>query len=611
MPSNFFNHKVFRTSSYGKNMKYIWMVLAFVGISSTQSVFSEEQPLDPELAFSVKVGIVQPGVIETHWKVADGYYLYRKKLQFKLLPESCVLDEPTLPTGKIKDDEYFGRMEIYPKDFVAQLRYSGCEPSEISVTHQGCGDIGVCFPPLTNKITLATMANASGELPPNGIGSAQTDVTPTLEAGANDGDIERLLQRGSLALILTSFFGFGLALALTPCVFPMIPILSGIIVKQGGAISRPRAALLSGTYVLGMALTYSVAGVAAGLSGTMISAALQNPWVLGSFAMMFVVLSLSMFGLFELQLPAGLQNKFSSVSSGQGGSFGGIAMMGALSALIVGPCIAPPLAGALLYIAKTGDARLGGLALFVMALGMGVPLMLVGVFSREILPKAGGWMNAVTKGFGVALLATALWIVSPVLPTWALMLCSAAFLILTAIFLHALDSLPPGANGWLRLWKGVGVGFLVVGCSLLIGLLGGSRNILQPLSHLQSASAAEKETPRFERIASIKELDARIASSNKPVMLDFYADWCVSCKEMEHETFAEARVGKRMSEFTLLQADVTANNPEHKELLKRFKLFGPPAIILFDKSGRELNEKRVVGFMQAEKFLGVLDAIPR
>jgi thiol:disulfide interchange protein DsbD len=367
--------------------------------------------------------------------------------------------------------------------------------------------------------------------------------------------------------------------------------------------------VFSGAYVLGMALTYSLAGVAAGMSGTMLSAALQDAWVLGAFAALFVVLALSMFGLFELQLPAVLQSRLVSASGTGNGSLGGIAMMGALSALIIGPCIAPPLAGALLYIAKTGNAQLGGLALFTMALGMGMPLMLVGIFSREILPKAGGWMNAVTRGFGVDLLATALWIVSPVLPNWALMLCAAALLIGAAIFLNALDSLPMGANGWLRMWKGIGVGCLVAGGSLLVGVLSGSRDILQPLSHLQSASSAKKEVPRFERINSVKELEARIVASGRPVLLDFYADWCVSCKEMERETFAEPAVGKRLSEFTLLQADVTANNPEHKELMKRFRLFGPPAIILFDKKGVEVLEKRVIGFMPPDTFRQVLMSI--
>lgn len=589
-------------------MKYFWMLWMLLGLAGAQSALADEQVLDPELAFRVEANMERTGTIDLRWKVVDGYYLYRKKLEFKLLPQSCTLGGTDLPAGKIKNDEFFGPMEVYGSDFAAQVRHSGCTPSHIQVTHQGCSDRGVCFPPMTSRLALA--GTTSSELQTNGGGTRpRIDAASPQNATTNDGDVEQLLQRGSLALILVSFFGFGLALALTPCVFPMIPILSGIIVKQGSTISRSHAALLSGVYVLGMALTYSLAGVAAGMSGTMLSAALQNPWVLGSFAALFVVLALSMFGLFELQLPAALQSRLALASCSRGGSAGGVAMMGALSALIIGPCIAPPLAGALLYIAKTGNAQLGGLALFVMALGMGLPLMLVGIFSREILPKAGGWMNAVTKGFGVALLATALWIISPVLPNWTLMLCAAALFIVTAIFLNALDALPMAANGWLRMWKGVGVGCLVAGCSLLIGVLSGSRDLLQPLSHFQPTSVAAKEVLRFERINSISELEARIATADRPILLDFYADWCISCKEMERETFTEPAVEKNLSQFTLLQADVTANRPEHKELMKRFSLFGPPAIVFFDKNGAESLENRVIGFMPAEKFKKILMSI--
>ena len=407
-------------------MRFLCVMLGLLGLFSGSRVWALDEPLDPEQAFQMSARLVQPGLIEVGWKVADGYYLYRKKLGFRLTPVQCALDETRLPDGKIKDDENFGRMEVYRRDFQAALRYSNCDPMAIEVSYQGCGDIGVCFPPVTKRVALGgALIDATEQVK---IAAATESATaPTLAGGgaANDGDVQRLLEGGSLLLILGSFFGFGVALSFTPCVFPMIPILSGIIVRQGGGISRIRAALLSGVYVLGMALTYTLAGVAAGLSGTMLSGALQNASVLGAYAALFVALSLSMFGLYELQMPQWLQSRFSSVSGSRGGSMWGIAVMGALSALIVGPCIAPPLAGALLYIAKTGDAHLGGVALFVMALGMGLPLMLVGVFSREILPKAGGWMNAVTKGFGVALLATALWLVSPVLPAWGLLLLAA------------------------------------------------------------------------------------------------------------------------------------------------------------------------------------------
>ncbi len=593
-------------------MKKIWNYLMLFGLAIAHPAFAEEPLLDPELAFRVEASMGQTGAIDLRWKVVDGYYLYRNKLELKLLPQSCTLEGVDLPAGKIKNDEFFGQMEVYGSDFAARVRHSGCTPSHIQVTHQGCSDQGICFPPITSNLVPAglTTAGASSAPQTDGRGIAsRIEKAPRQDTATNDGDVEQLLQQGSLALILASFFGFGLALALTPCVFPMIPILSGIIVKQGTAISRSRAALLSGAYVLGMALTYSLAGVAAGMSGTLLSAALQNPWVLGSFAALFVVLALSMFGLFELQLPTVLQSRLASASGTNSGSVAGIAMMGALSALIVGPCIAPPLAGALLYIAKTGNAQLGGAALFVMALGMGLPLMLVGIFSRQILPKAGNWMTAVTKSFGVVLLATALWVVSPVLPSWILMLCAAALLIMTAIFLHALDPLPMGTNGWIRMWKGVGVACLVAGCSLLIGLLGGSRDILQPLSHFQIASADTRDIPRFERIQSLQELQAKVAASERPVLLDFYADWCISCKEMERETFSEPAVRGNLAKFTLLQVDVTSNKPEHKELMKQFRLFGPPAIVFFDKNGNEKSDKRIIGFMSADKLNQALTSV--
>lgn len=598
--------------SYTRFLVFILSLLA-----TTISVAADEEVLDPEEAYRLEVRAIDKSVLEARWRIADGYYLYRKKFEFAAKPDLVKAGEPIFPPGKIKDDEFFGKVEIYRNEVAIRVPLPAGTPEKFSLalTSQGCSDLGVCFPPQTQQVdvdlTAALAAPAGDNRVPVGVDlvkNAEAAPTAAVTAGS-DGDIEGLLSNGSLLLILTSFFGFGLALSLTPCVFPMIPILSGIIVKHGKEITRPRAAILSSVYVLGMALTYSLAGVGAGLSGSMISSSMQNPWVLGAFAAMFVVLSLSMFGLFELTMPHWLQNRFSSAAgSTRSGSMGGIALMGALSALIVGPCIAPPLAGALLYIAKTSDATLGGAALFVMALGMGVPLMLVGVFSREILPKAGAWMNVVTKGFGVALLATALWIVSPVLPGWALMLSAATLLITTSIYLHALDPLPHTAKGWTRLWKGAGVAMLVAGCSLLIGLLGGGRDILQPLAGLRIASAAEeKSTVKFERVNSVQELRARVETSTRPVVLDFYADWCVSCKEMEKLTFADPAVQKHLSNYTLLQVDVTENLPAHKDILKQYGLFGPPAVIMLDRDSRAIEGKRVIGYMPAQEFQKVLE----
>jgi thiol:disulfide interchange protein DsbD len=394
----------------------------------------------------------------------------------------------------------------------------------------------------------------------------------------------------------------------------MIPILSGIIVNHGHAVSHLRAFVLSLAYVLGMAVTYAAVGVAAGLSGTLLSAALQNAWVLGSFALVFVVLSLSMFGLYELQMPAALQTRVADSANRQGGSLPAIAVMGALSALIVGPCVAAPLAGALLYIAQTGNATLGGAALFVMALGMGAPLLLVGAFSRSLLPKAGPWMEGIKKLFGVLMLATALWLVSAVIPVWAQMLGWALLLLIPAIYLRALDPLPPHAHGWQRLGKGLGVVLLLGGAAMLAGVLGGARDPLQPLGFLRSVNTAVAPAPTFQRVASIAELDARLAAAKaagQPVMLDFYADWCVSCKEMERFTFADPQVAAQMQRFVLLQADVTAANDADWALLKRFDLFGPPGIIFHDANGRELADLRVVGFQSAEQFLPTLARVLR
>ena len=395
------------------------------------------------------------------------------------------------------------------------------------------------------------------------------------------------LFKGGFWVLIASFFGFGLLLALTPCVFPMIPILSGILVPHGAHLTHVRGFVLSLVYMLGMAITYAAAGVAAGLLGTMLSSALQNVWVLSGFAAIFVLLALSMFGFYELQLPASMQSRLAATSNRlHGGHFASVFVMGVLSALIVGPCVAAPLAGALLYISQSGDGVLGGAALFAMALGMGVPLLAVGASAGTLLPKAGPWMDTVKRFFGIVLLGVAIYLVSPLLPAAAHMLAWAALLIVSAIYMHALDPLPPNAPGAHRLFKGIGVISLLAGAALLVGALSGGRDILQPLAGLRGAAGAVEHAPAFQRIDSSAQLDSAIsAAAGKPVMLDFYADWCVSCKEMERYTFTNEAVRTRLAGMVALQADVTQNNDEHKALLKRFSLFGPPGIIFFDRQG--------------------------
>mgnify|MGYP000925126742 CR=1 FL=1 len=590
-------------------------LLALLWLALLSPFLHAAEPLDPEQAYRFSTRLLDEKTVEARWDVETDYYLYKGKIAFSA--DGVKLGTPELPKGEEKDDEFFGRVETLRGQVTARIPIvEGVPPFTLKAESQGCWDGGVCYPPLTQaaKISLASMGSASA---PAANTASAVPPAPTFanagsgSSGDESGEIAKLLKGASFWVAVVTFFGFGLLLSLTPCVFPMIPILSGIIVNHGHAVTHLRAFTLSLAYVLGMAVTYAVVGVAAGFSGTLLSAALQNAWVLGAFALVFVVLSFSMFGFYELQLPAALQSKLSDTANKQGGSLGAIGLMGALSALIVGPCVAAPLAGALLYIAQTKDAVLGGLALFAMGLGMGAPLLAVGVFSRSFLPKTGPWMEAVKKFFGVVLLATALWLVSPVLPGWATMLGWAALLIVPAIYLHALDPLPPNVHGWQRFWKGIGVAMLLYGAALLLGLLGGGRDPLQPLAFLRSAGAtAVSPAPTFEKINSVIELDARIAGSTKPVMLDFYADWCVSCKEMEKFTFSDAQVAAKMAQFTLLKADVTANNEDDKALLKRFGLFGPPGIIFF-RDGQEITGLRVVGYQPADQFLPTLEKASR
>jgi len=579
-------------------MRRLLFFLAFVF-----SFVNAEEFLDPAVAFKPSARALDAQTIEVVFAIAKGYYLYRDKFRFAVDGDSVTLGTPVFPKGKEKDDENFGKVEVFYDSVAIRLpverNASGALPLKLQVTSQGCADAGVCYPPQTQSVavTLPDPASAPAAAPPVAVDADES------------GKIAGILRNAGFWANLAFFFAAGLGLALTPCVLPMIPILSGIIAGQGHKASHARGFALSMAYVLGMALTYAAAGVAAGMTGTLLSAALQNAWVLGAFALIFIVLSLSMFGFYELQLPTALQSKLSEESGHlHGGRGPAVFLMGALSALIVGPCVAAPLAGALLYIGQTGDAVLGGTALFVMALGMGAPLIAVGTAGGSLLPKTGPWMEGVKKGFGVLLLATAIWLVSPVIPPVAAMLAWAALLIIPAIFLHALDPLPQHASGWQRFWKGIGIVMLLTGAALLVGALAGSRDPLQPLATLRTqAVASEVRKLAFEPVRSLAELDARLAAVDRPVMLDFYADWCVSCKEMERYTFADRAVQDRLAGFTLLKADVTANTADDKALLARFGLFGPPGIVFFTPGGQEIPGLRVVGFQEAASFLRTLD----
>ena len=601
------------------------------------SASSSDEFLPVEEAFKLAIKPSENGQLKAEFSPAPTYYLYRDRITFAVKsPADASLGTVNLPAGEKKNDQYFGVVEVYHAPFTASVevnRGNAGQPVELEATYQGCSEKGLCYPPVRKTFVLsagdagALSIRETGEASaisaarlgePRQINQGVPSAASATAAGDNGQSetsaISNLFKSGSLWLVLVSFFGFGLLLAFTPCVFPMIPILSGIIVGQGDSITKSKAFVLSVAYVLGMAITYSAAGVAAGLSGSMISAALQNAWVLGTFALVFVALSFSMFGFYDLQLPGALQSKLTETSNNlKGGQFFGVFAMGALSALIVGPCVAAPLAGALLYIGQTKNVVLGGSALFAMALGMGVPLLLVGTSAGALLPRAGAWMDGVKKFFGVMLLAVALWLISSVIPAIATMLLAAILLIGSGVYLRAIDPLPIDASGFTRLWKSAGVVSLVAGAALIIGGLAGGRDILQPLAGLRSSgdgATTQKADVKFERIASAADLDARLqAAAGKPVMLDFYADWCTSCKEMEHFTFADARVQAKLKGALLLQADVTANNDMHKSLLKRFGLFGPPGIIFFDAKGNEVKSMQVVGYQPPEKFLASLQRL--
>ena len=588
-----------------KAMRRFLAVLLFLLAAVAQG--AETELLEPDKAFRFAARLKDPQTIEVSYRIASGYYMYRDRFRFALTPASATIGNAQLPAGKKHRDEFFGEVETYRGDLTILVPFttadSGLTAIQLVATSQGCADIGVCYVPQEQKAELK-LASAGSAARPGSSGGLFGD------ASAQDDSIAALFGSG-FWIVVASFFGFGLLLSLTPCVLPMVPILSSVIVGGGQKVTKLRGFLLAAVYVLGVAVTYAAAGVAAGLSGVMLAAAFQNPWVVGAFAMMFVVLAFSMFGFFELQLPASVQSRLATASSRlPGGHTTGVFAMGILSALILGPCVAAPLAGALLYIGQTRDVVLGGSALFAMALGMGVPLLAVGASAGALLPKAGPWMETIKRFFGVLLIAMAIYLMSPFLPVWAQMGLWGTLLIVWGAYLKAIEPLPVEAHSFERFGKAIGVIALVAGVAYIIGALSGSRDVLQPLSALRATGGGEARQTgaEFVKVNSIAELDERIrAASGRTVMLDFYADWCISCKEMERFTFTDEGVKNRFREMVLLKADVTANTAEHAALLKRFRLFGPPGIIFFDPQGREISGLRVIGFQSADRFVVVLD----
>ena len=590
---------------------------------SLQSILAssgKDEVIPVDQAYQLSAKVASPQEMRLSWDIAQGTYLYQEKIKIKLKQgEGITLGEYKLPQAKIKKnalrpDGITGDLPVYYHRLhipVPLVRTNSSATTIIlEISYQGCADFGFCYPPQRKQLRL--------DLPPfdgNSLASPST-TPPTPEATADKAgpaseldSLIAILQGGNYWLIIGVFLLAGLGLALTPCIFPMIPILSGIIIGQGKDITTAKAFTISLVYVLAMAIVYTIAGVLAGLFGENLQAAFQNPWILSIFAGLFVLLALSMFGFYDLQLPKGLQSRLAEISNKQqGGTLIGAAIMGALSALIVGPCVAPALAAAILVIGQSGDPVLGGVALFALSMGMGAPILAFGTSSGKLLPKVGSWMDIVKSVFGVAMLAVAIIMLERIIPATISMVLWGTLLVVSSIYMGALHELPVEASGWQRLWKGLGVVIMIYGALMLVGAAAGGKDTVQPLRGIAmfSGAAAQQQHLNFKPIKSEADLarELKIASGqNRPVMLDFYADWCVTCKEMERYTFSDPDVIKALEGFVLLQADVTANDEVDKRLLQgRFGMPGPPSIIFFDRNGRELRKLRVVGFVPANEF---------
>ncbi len=575
-----------------------------------------DTPPDVDEVFIFSAQIQDPQTLLAGWKIAEGNYLYRDKIKFELLDsENVQLLAFSLPAGENKMDEIFGLSEVYHHDTDVVLpikRTNASQQITLKAYYQGCSEtFNICYPP-TNKMIQLTLPAITGDDTQMTINENKT--MPAVSILADQDRIAQSLAEDSLIKIMLGFFGLGLLLAFTPCVFPMIPILSSIIVGGGERITTHRAFILSLSYILAMSVTYTAAGIMTGLLGENLQAMFQNPWIIGSFSGLFVILSLSMFGLFELQLPHALQHRLHQIShKQQGGSIAGAAVMGLLSGLIVGPCLAPPLAGALIFIGQHGDPVLGGVALFMLSMGMGLPLLIIGTSAGSLLPKAGDWMNTIKAIFGILMLGLAIWMLERIIPGWVSLLLWGGLLIVSAIYIGALNILTIDANGWEKLRKGLGLILLIYGSLLIIGGASGSHNIWQPLQLTALTNQHNKQDAHgliFTQVQNLAELEQLLAQSKQPAMLDFYADWCVDCKKMEATTFQDPNVVAALKGTTLIQIDLTDYTEQQRAVLKHFGLFGPPTLLFFDADGKEYSQYRLIGGTSASELLDHLNKLP-
>ncbi|MDH3459407.1 MAG: protein-disulfide reductase DsbD [Burkholderiaceae bacterium] len=587
-------------------LRFMLALLALLG--SGQFATAADEFLAPERAFMLDARVLGEREVELSFTVAPDYYLYGE--QFKFQASAAVLGLAVIPAGKVKFDETFQKMVESHRGFVRITLPVQQAPREfrLFVTSQGCADKGLCYPPMTRELSVSLVGfGGDGSVRMLSLSEPTSGVVESVYQDADNAvsgdDISVALRGGRLWPVMGVFFAAGLLLSFTPCVLPMLPILSSLIAGQGQVVSRWRGLALAASYSLGMALTYTAFGVAAGLAGEGLAAALQTPWVLGGFALGLLLLAASMFGAYELQLPSALSGRLHKASQRlPAGRLVGVFAMGGVSALLVSPCIAAPLAGALLYLSQSRDVTLGGTALFALAAGMSVPLLVLGASQGALLPRAGAWMTDVKRFFGVLLIAVAIWTVQPVLPAalglalWGVLLVGCS----VALFrVHPTERKP-----WWRLVVATVMG--LAGVLQLVGAASGGSDPLRPLAHLRGAGGASTHAVNFIPILGVAELDTALRNAGRPVMLDFYADWCVSCKEMDRFTFSEPTVQAKLAGALLLRADVTGNTARDRELLKRFQLFGPPAIIFFDAQGREIPGTRVIGYENSRRFAQTL-----